>query len=98
MEAEARRQIAATLGADAMKHLRFLCATAWDLDPFARGGYSCALPDHADDRAILAASVNDRLFFAGEACSRTQFSTTHGAWETGLKAAEDYLSAAKRGR
>ncbi|MFT4099073.1 MAG: NAD(P)/FAD-dependent oxidoreductase [Rhodoblastus sp.] len=91
MEAEARRQIASALGADAMKHLRFLCATAWDLDPFARGGYSCALPGHADDRAILAAPVNDRLFFAGEACSRTHFSTTHGAWETGWNAAEEYL-------
>ncbi len=91
MEAEARRQIAHALGAEAMKHLRFLCATAWDLDPFARGGYSCALPGHADDRAVLAAPVDGRLFFAGEACSRNHFSTTHGAWGTGIIAAEEYL-------
>lgn len=92
-EAEARRQIASMLGADAAKALRFLRATAWRSDPFARGAYSCALPGHAGDRAVLAAPVDDRLFFAGEACSKIHFSTTHGAWETGLRAAEDYLGA-----
>ena len=90
-EAEARRQIGAMLGADANKRLRFMRTTAWRSDPFARGGYSSALPGHAGDRAILAAPVNGRLFFAGEACSEIYFSTTHGAWETGMKAAEEYL-------
>ena len=95
-EAEARRQIAAMLGADSNKHLRFLRTTAWYSDPFARGGYSSALPGHVGDRKKLAAPVDGRLFFAGEACSENFFSTTHGAWETGLKAAADYLKAAKR--
>jgi len=90
-EAEARRQISTMLGADANKHLRFLRTTAWRSDPFARGGYSSALPGHASDRATLAAPVDGRLFFAGEACSKIHFSTTHGAWETGVTAAEDYL-------
>ena len=94
-EAEARRQITTMLGADANKHLRFLRTTAWWSDPFARGGYSSALPGHAGDRAILARPVDGRLFFAGEACSKVHFSTTHGAWETGVKAAEDYLGARK---
>ena len=95
-EAEARRQIAAMLGADSNKHLRFLRPTAWYSYPFARGGYSSALPGHVGDRKKLAAPVDGRLFFAGEACSENFFSTTHGAWETGLKAAADYLKAAKR--
>ncbi len=90
-EAEARRQISTMLGADANKHLRFLRTTAWRSDPFARGGYSSALPGHASDRATLAAPVDGRLFFAGEACSKIHFSTTHGAWETGVTAAEEYL-------
>ena len=94
-EAEARRQIVSMLGADANKRLRFMRTTAWRSDPFARGGYSSALPGHAGDRAVLAAPVNGRLFFAGEACSKIHFSTTHGAWETGLKAAEDYLKGRK---
>ena len=94
-EAEARRQIVSMLGADANKRLRFMRTTAWRSDPFARGGYSSALPGHAGDRAVLAAPVNGRLFFAGEACSKIHFSTTHGAWETGLNAAEDYLKGRK---
>lgn len=96
MEAETRRQLSNMLGADIQKNLRFLCATAWDRDPFAKGAYSHALPGHADDRTVLAAPVDERLFFAGEACSKHGFSTAHGAWETGVAAAEAWLAASKR--
>ena len=96
MEAEARRQLTDMLGADVQKHLRFITATRWDMDEFARGGYSHALPGHADARAALASSVDNRIFFAGEACSRHFFSTAHGAWETGIAAAEDYLRGRAR--
>jgi monoamine oxidase len=47
----------------------------------------------ADSRAVLAAPVDGRLFFAGEACSGNDFSTAHGAWETGISAAEQVLRA-----
>ena len=65
-------------------------------DPFALGSYSCALPGHAEDRARLAAPVENRLFFAGEACSPNFFSTAHGAYETGLKAADAALASLPR--
>ena len=45
------------------------------------------------DRARLAAPVDDRLFFAGEACSLNFFSTAHGAYETGTAAAEAALAS-----
>jgi monoamine oxidase len=96
MEAEARRQLAGMLDADVQKHLRFVAATRWDMDGFARGGYSHALPGHADERAALAAPVDGRIFFAGEACSRHSFSTAHGAWETGIAAAEAWLRGRER--
>jgi len=35
--------------------------------------------------------VDDRMFFAGEAASPNVFSTAHGAWLTGLRAAEEAL-------
>ena len=38
--------------------------------------------------AILAAPVSERLVFAGEACSPHDFSTAHGAWQSGLAAAD----------
>jgi monoamine oxidase len=47
----------------------------------------------ADCRAALAAPVDARLFFAGEACSHGNFSTAHGGWETGVTAAEQVLRA-----
>jgi monoamine oxidase len=33
------------------------------------------------------------LFFAGEACSRNDFSTAHGAWFTGVAAADQVIAA-----
>ncbi|MEH3159740.1 MAG: FAD-dependent oxidoreductase [Sphingomonas taxi] len=59
--------------------------------PHIHGSYSHARVGHAGDRAILAAPVDDRLFFAGEACSRADFSTAHGAYQTGIDAAEAIL-------
>ena len=47
------------------------------LDAFANGSYSCALPGHADDRLTLVAPVDERLYFAGEACSINFFGTAH---------------------
>jgi monoamine oxidase len=86
-------QIADRLGNDLRKHLRLIAASRWAHDPFARGSYSYARIGHADARAVLAAAVNDRLFFAGEACSRHDFSTAHGAYRTGREAAEQALKA-----
>jgi monoamine oxidase len=68
----------------------------WGADPFARGSYSYALPGMADCRAALAAPVDGRLFFAGEACSRGDFSTAHGGWNTGVSAAEQVIAAHRR--
>jgi monoamine oxidase len=86
-------QIAERLGNGVRKHLRLIAASRWAHDRFARGSYSYARVGHADARAALAAAVNDRLFFAGEACSRHDFSTAHGAYRTGREAAEQVLRA-----
>lgn len=76
------------LGSQFGKRVRFLALHCWGADPFARGSYSFALPGQADKRAVLAAPVDGRLFFAGEACSQHDFSTAHGAYRTGISAAE----------
>jgi monoamine oxidase len=65
----------------------------WKADPFARGSYSYALPGKAGCRQVLAEPVDGRLFFAGEACSRADFSTAHGAYRTGVAAAEAVIAA-----
>jgi len=70
-----------------------LAVSAWGRDPYAGGSYSHAKVGHSDARAALAAPVDARLFFAGEAASLADFSTAHGAYRTGVAAAEEALAA-----
>jgi monoamine oxidase len=64
--------------------------TRWARDPYAFGSYSYLRPGTSGKtRDALAASVDDRLFFAGEATSRDYPSTVHGAYLSGLAAAEE---------
>jgi monoamine oxidase len=92
----ALNEMAGIVGAAIRERLRPLTWTAWGADPFARGSYSYAVPGRADARATLAAPVEERLFFAGEACSRDAFSTAHGAYRTGRRAAGEVLRALRR--
>jgi len=93
MAAFATDELAGLFGNDIRRQLTPLAASGWRGDPFARGSYSYARPGHADDRARLASPVDNRLFFAGEACSPHFFSTAHGAYETGTAAAEAALAS-----
>ncbi len=45
---------------------------------------------------MLAAPVDDRLFFAGEACSTNDYSTAHGAYLTGIVAADQAIARGSR--
>ena len=87
------RQLTGILGNDFGKRLKPLGMHLWGADPFARGSYSYAPPGHVTDRAKLAAPVDDRLFFAGEACSLDFFTTAQGAHRTGIDAADAVLAA-----
>jgi monoamine oxidase len=89
-------QFADRMGSDMRKRISFVAASAWARDPFSRGSYSYARVSMSDRRAILAAAVDDRLFFAGEATSGEDFSTAHGAYRTGVRAAEEAIAALTR--
>ena len=86
-------ELRALLGADFARGLAPLAVTAWGRQPTILGSYSHALPGSADARAVLARPVSPRLCFAGEACSPRDFSTAHGAWETGIAAADQIATA-----
>jgi len=89
-------ELARLFGNDIRRQLAPLASTAWLQDPWARGSYSYARPGHAEDRAVLAAPVDNRVFFAGEATSPNFFSTAHGAYISGLAAAEAALASLAR--
>ena len=84
------------LGNDFAKRIKPIRVHRWGADPFARGSYSFALPGKANERAVLARPVEDRLFFAGEACSRNDYSTAHGAFLTGVVAADQVLAVRRK--
>ena len=86
-------ELANLVGTSIRRKLHLIAASAWRAEPWARGSYSQAVPGHRNARATLAAPVADRLFFAGEACSPHDFSTAHGAWQTGITAADQVLVA-----
>jgi monoamine oxidase len=81
-------QLSSLLGSNIRHHLRPLAATSWCRTDLIGGSYSHALPGHAGARAVLARPVGDRLFFAGEATHQSDFSTAHGAWLSGFRAAD----------
>jgi monoamine oxidase len=93
LAAQSIDEIAGYLGNDFRRKLRPLAESRWAHDPFARGSYSHALPGHARARAVLAAPVDGRLFFAGEATSPHFFSTAHGARDSGERAAAEIMAA-----
>ncbi|MBO9557414.1 MAG: FAD-dependent oxidoreductase [Caulobacter sp.] len=93
MAAFAIEELVGVYGSGLRSRVSVLTRTGWASDPWARGSYSHALPGRAGERAALAAPVDGRLFFAGEACSPHAFSTAHGAWESGERAAREVLAA-----
>jgi monoamine oxidase len=89
----ATAELTSVLGSDFARRIKPIRIHRWGGDPYSLGSYSFALPGRADDRAVLAEPVDNRVFFAGEACSRHDFSTAHGGWHTGVRAAEAVIAA-----
>jgi monoamine oxidase len=89
-------ELVGLFGNDFAHRLKPIQVHRWGHDPFALGSYSFALPGFADCRQTLAQPVDDRLFFAGEACSAHDFSTAHGGFLTGVAAADQVIAARKK--
>jgi monoamine oxidase len=86
-------QIAGLFGSDARRKLRPLVASNWCRMTHVGGAYSYALPGHAAARDVLARPFEERLFLAGEATNRRDFSTAHGAHDSGIRAADEVIAA-----
>jgi monoamine oxidase len=95
--ASAIDQLAALFGSDVRRGLRPLAASNWSRTDSIGGAYSYALPGRAAARDTLARPFDQRLFFAGEATHRHDFSTAHGAYQSGLRAADEAIAALEPG-
>ena len=91
--AHATDQLAALFGSSVRRNLHPLVASNWGRMTHTGGAYSHALPGHAAAREDLAHPFEQCLFFAGEATHVHDYSTAHGAYDSGLRAAEEAIAA-----
>jgi monoamine oxidase len=89
-------QLARLFGADVKRSLRPVVGSNWARMPRVGGAYSYALPGHVAARKRLAQPFENLVFFAGEATSDVDFSTAHGAHDSGVRAATEAIAALSR--
>ena len=65
----------------------------WQADPYARGGYSYVKVGGAGAREMLQKSLEETLYFAGEATDAEEAGTVGGALASGQRAAREILAA-----
>jgi len=69
----------------------------WTTNPFIKGAYSYSTVGMGNARQIAAQSVNDKLFFAGEAMNvNGHHQTVQGAIETGYREVINVLNSIKK--
>lgn len=88
MIAAATDAMVAVLGSNARAGVLATAVSRWGAEPYIRGSYGAAIPGKAHLREKLAEPVEDRIYFAGEATASDFFTTCHGAWQSGVAAAE----------
>ena len=66
-------------------------ATNWNEEPWVLGAMSAASPGGQFARRSLMESINNRIWFAGEAVHERLWGTVAGAWESGDRAAQAVL-------
>ena len=79
-------ELAALLGSGIRKRLKPIARSRWARHDWIHGAYSHALPGQAAMRQRLAEAGDDRIAFAGEAVSASDYSTAHGAFDSGREA------------
>jgi monoamine oxidase len=84
----AKDDCAKLLGSDALNAVVAVEATPFDTMETLGGGYSYLRVGYPDARNALEKPIEDRLFFAGEACGGVDATTAHGAWSSGVGAVD----------
>lgn len=79
-------ELASLLGSGIRPRLELIAISRWAHQPWIGGSYSHALPGHANARKALAHAGDERILFAGEAVSTSDYSTAHGAFDSGTAA------------
>ncbi|MEE2981028.1 MAG: NAD(P)/FAD-dependent oxidoreductase, partial [Pseudomonadota bacterium] len=89
----ARAELRKMLGSDIDKHFTKGALTGWASDPWALGSYAAAMPGHRPARSKLAQRLDDKLYFAGEACAGGFAATCGGAFLNGQSTARNVAAS-----
>jgi monoamine oxidase len=89
----AQAWLAGMFGTDVSKAVKRRHATHWNDEPWIMGAFSAAAPGGQPSRRVLMESLNDRVWFAGEAAHETLWGTVGGAWESGERAADAVMKS-----
>jgi monoamine oxidase len=84
----ATQHLCGLFGSSTKRSILGACATQLDREPWIDGGNSYCRSGTGNQRPALAEPIENRVFFAGEACSPDFPGTAHGAWATGISATE----------
>jgi len=95
MSEYAINKVESVLGSSYTKRIDKIITTAWGSDPFSKGSYSYALPSNKCYRNELGKSIENTVFFAGEATVASTFGTAHGAYLSGKKTAKEIIDKNK---
>ena len=87
----ALRTIGMVFGDQPRKQLASVLVQDWQGDAYSRGGYSYVRVGGEGARECLAESIEDTLFFAGEATDAEEAGTVAGALRSGRRAAREVL-------
>jgi monoamine oxidase len=85
----AKEKLRAMLGSQIDKHFIRGGFTEWGRDPWSLGSYASVRPGAYAARAAMRKPVEDRLFFAGEACAGAFAETCGGAMRSGVDNANE---------
>jgi len=85
----ARQELRKIFGSEVDRYFVKGTFTRWGEDPWAEGAYASARPGSGHQRAFLSKPIDDKLFFAGEACAGGLAQTCGGAFLNGQSVARD---------
>lgn len=87
-----RQALIDAFGSNIAQYIGTSAASSWGTEPSILGAYGAARPGEANLRVDLAKPIEDRILFCGEATHPYFFSTCHGAWMSGERAAGEAIS------
>ena len=74
------------------QHIKAYHVTKWGQNQNTLGSYSYCKPGQHQQRIKLSRPIDDKLYFAGEACSPNWYSTVSGAYQSGRLAASQIMT------